>query len=133
MHEPDTPSRHVFVYGTLRRGEANDITRLHPVPCFVGLAHVPGTLYHLGGYPGLRLQGDTPVLGEVYAIEPALETVLDEIEAVYPQQSDEYRKREVRVWVASRWLVCLVYEIQPVHVLGRPVIDSGDWVLGRGA
>ena len=133
MHETASPTRHVFVYGTLRRGEANDITRLRPAPRFVGPAQVPGTLYHLGGYPGLRLQGDTPVRGEVYAIEPALEMVLDEIEAVHPQQSDEYRKREVRVWVALRWLDCLVYEIQPTHVQGRPVIDSGDWVLGRGA
>lgn len=120
--------RHVFVYGTLRRGEANDINRLLPAPRYVGQAVVSGVLYHLGAYPGVVLGPGGAVTGEVYAIEPALERVLDEIEEVFPQRRDEYFKREVRVTVGERQLDCLVYEINGEYVKDRPVIVSGDWV-----
>ena len=42
--EKPAKERHVFVYGTLRRGQANDITRLRPVPRWVGEGRVRGTL-----------------------------------------------------------------------------------------
>eukprot|EP01041_Mallomonas_annulata_P027043 gene27043-48537_t len=73
---PPRPPRCVFVYGTLRLGGSNDITRLQPAPRFVGPAQVAGVLYHLAAYPGLLLGGDQWVVGEVYAIEPALEAIL---------------------------------------------------------
>ena len=59
------PVTRVFVYGTLRRGDDNDITRLLPAPRLVGHAHVAGTLHHLGAYPGIVLGGPGRVLGEV--------------------------------------------------------------------
>lgn len=138
---PATP-RHVylFVYGTLRRGEKRGITRLQPAPQFVGLAHVPGVLYHLGGYPGLVLGGQSRVLGEVYDITPALERQLDQIEEVWPQATGEYAKREILVQLSDVGgtsgaspveLLCLVYEINPARTLGKPVIASGDWVQHR--
>jgi gamma-glutamylcyclotransferase (GGCT)/AIG2-like uncharacterized protein YtfP len=123
--------RHVFVYGTLRRGEANDINHLSPVPWFVGNGVITGVMYHLGAYPGVVLAPGGAVVGEVYVIEPALERVLDEIEEVFPQRRDEYFKREVRVTVGNRQLDCLVYEINAAYVKGRPVIASGDWVQER--
>ena len=42
------PERHVFVYGTLRRGQANDINRLLPAPRYVGQGVITGVMYHLG-------------------------------------------------------------------------------------
>jgi gamma-glutamylcyclotransferase (GGCT)/AIG2-like uncharacterized protein YtfP len=120
--------RHVFVYGTLRRGEANDIHRLLPPPRFVGQAAMAGVMYDLGAYPGVVLGSGGTVTGEVYTIEPALERVLDEIEEIYPQQRDEYFKRELRITVGNRQLDCLVYEINAAYVKGKPVIASGDWV-----
>lgn len=128
---PQVPARYVFVYGTLRRGDDNDITLRLPPPVFVAEARVAGTLYHLGGYPGLVLGGSGWVVGEVYAITEALERDLDALEAVYPQQSDEYVKREIPVAVAGRSLNCLVYEINPRYVASAPQIASGDWVKGR--
>jgi gamma-glutamylcyclotransferase (GGCT)/AIG2-like uncharacterized protein YtfP len=123
--------RHVFVYGTLRRGQANDINHLLPAPRFVGMAQISGVMHHLGAYPGVVLGPLGRVKGEVYAIEPALERVLDEIEEVFPQGKDEYFKRELPVTVGERQIDCLVYEINPVYAEGRAVIASGDWVLGR--
>lgn len=133
MTPPD--ARHVFVYGTLRRGDVRDITRLHPAPRFVGMARVAGILYDLGAYPGLVLGGAAWVHGEVYAISAALERVLDEIEEVWPQATGEYAKREVPVQLDASEntsggggeLRCLVYEINPARLAGCPVISGGDW------
>lgn len=141
---PLPPVRHVFVYGTLRRGQERDITRLQPAPRWVGYARVPGVLYHLGAYPGVVLGAPGWVQGEVYEISPELERQLDEIEEVWPQQSGEYCKREMVVrleGVAGRGqcepggqscemteeIVCIVYEIAPERIGGMPVISGGDW------
>lgn len=131
----------VFVYGTLRRGEVNDINRLRPAPRLLGHATLRGVLYDLGAYPGLQLSsskaGDrrpppfTDVAGEVYAIDAALEAVLDEIEEVFPQQSGEYLKRRCHVLLNGQSHQVLLYEIAPDRVEGRVVIEGGDWVAYR--
>jgi gamma-glutamylcyclotransferase (GGCT)/AIG2-like uncharacterized protein YtfP len=123
--------RHVFVYGTLRKGDDNDITQLQPTPKCLGQAHILGVMYHLGAYPGVVLGGVDRVLGEVYAISPELERQLDEIEALYPQQTDEYFKRWVPIMVHGRQLLCIVYEINPAYIGAAKVIADGDWVRGR--
>lgn len=128
----DTPStpvhRYVFVYGTLRRGEQRDINRLKPAPIFVADGKIKGTLYDLGSYPGVRLGGEQWVQGEVYQITPALELQLDEIEAVWPQQTGEYVRQEVAVQYAGSVLTCLVYVVSEVHTKGKVIIASGNWV-----
>lgn len=128
---PRQTQRHVFVYGTLRRGQANDINRLSPAPSYVGLAQISGVMHHLGDYPGVLLGPHGTVMGEVYAIAPELERVLDEIEEIFPQRRDEYFKRELRVTVGERQIDCLVYEVNAKYVEGKPVIVSGDWMQGR--
>lgn len=138
MPQPDTRSadandRHVFVYGTLRRGGSNDITRLAPAPRWLGEAEIAGDMYDFGHYPGVLLGGQRRVVGEVYAISAALERQLDAIEEVYPQQRDEYFRREVPVLVGTQLHTCLVYAINPAYVQARkaPLLPGGDW-LARG-
>lgn len=92
-------------------------------------------MYDLGDYPGVILTQDGPdsghdVVGEVYAIEPALERKLDEIEMLYPAQTDEYCKQEVAVAIGSRLLACLVYAINPAYVKNRRLVPGGDWLKG---
>ena len=128
--------RHVFVYGTLRQGEARDINRLLPAPRRLGTARVAGVLYHLGEYPGLLLgaAGSTgSVQGEVYEISAELERLLDEIEEVLPLQSGEYCKREqlVRVDETGDDVLCIVYEIAADRLSGMRIMADGDWVLHR--
>lgn len=148
---PETLPRHVFVYGTLRQTGSNDITRLQPAPRFIGRAVVAGVLYHLGAYPGLVLargesadacggsesnrgaevQGEllSHVQGEVYAITPALESILDEIEGLGAHPTDEYTKRDIAVTVHGQTRLCLVYEINPRYVASARAIGHGDWLL----
>lgn len=127
------PFRYVFVYGTLRQGETRDINRLLPAPRWVGRACVPGMLYDLGAYPALLLDAPGSVHGEVYEISAELESLLDEIEEVWPEQGAEYCKREraVQVERTAESIVCLVYEIAPDRIQGMPAIACGDWVRYR--
>ena len=132
MSTPPSPAtRYVFVYGTLRRGGSHDITLLAPAPRWVGTAQVAGQMYNLGAYPGLVLHAGQEqgarVQGEVYAIEPALEAVLDEIEEVFPQATGEYAKREMDVLVDEATVRCIVYEINPARTVGKPLMAGGDW------
>lgn len=158
--------RHVFVYGTLRKGEIRDINLLRPAPVWVGQGSVRGELYDLTAYPGIVLRANDAqnseshgqltgkVYGEIYAITPELELLLDEIEEVWPQQTGEYTKREVSVQLPDQtaatrsdgcnnqtvdfdgigglWLSCLLYEIALQRTVGKPLIEGGDWVA-RGS
>ena len=132
---PETSQRHVFVYGTLRRGGRNDINRLQPAPVYVGMGEVQGTLYHLDWYPGLTLGGNEAVMvvGEVYLISVELEAVLDGIEEIENGPDSEYFKREVDISVQGAPLACLVYEINPARVRGLRPIGHGDWILFHSA
>ena len=125
--------RHVFVYGTLRQGEARDINRLHPAPRRLGTARVAGMLYNLGQYPGL-LTGDVgSVHGEVYEISAELERLLDQIEEVWPQPSGEYIKRErvLRLDQTHEEIRCIVYEVSADRLADALLIAGGDWVVFR--
>jgi gamma-glutamylcyclotransferase (GGCT)/AIG2-like uncharacterized protein YtfP len=129
---PEALPRHVFVYGTLRRGGRNDINRLEPAPRYVGMGEVQGKLYHIDWYPGLTLGGEeaVTVVGEVYEISPALEVVLDHIEQIVPGDANgEYFKRELAIEVDGHPLQCLVYEVNPERVRGKHLIGHGDWIL----
>src|SRR4051812_49411316 len=94
---PEGGIRHVFVYGTLRRGGRNDINGLRPAPRYVGMGEVRGSLYHIDWYPGLTLGGEeaVTVVGEVYEVTPQLEALLDEIEQIVPGEESEYFKRDL--------------------------------------
>lgn len=133
MPDPEPPTlRHVFVYGTLRAGGSNDIRRYRPMPQWVGRGAVAGTLYDLGAYPGMALDGEGRVVGEVYSVCAEVEAALDRLEEVRDDDSGEYRRRTVRVPVTGVGDVdCLVYEIHPDRVRTAAVIDGGDWMKHR--
>ncbi|TAG24701.1 MAG: gamma-glutamylcyclotransferase [Burkholderiales bacterium] len=126
-----------FVYGTLRRGDDNDITLLKPAPKFLGQTSIAGTMYHFGGYPGVILgyekSGHGQIVGEVYEVSPELEKVLDAIEAQYPVAPDYYIKRSITLSLQAGGapVQAFVYEVNPVYTLGKPIIASGDWVKDR--
>lgn len=124
---------HVAVYGTLRAGGVNDIARLRPGTLIAGRTTLTGTLYDMGWYPGLSLQGSQQVLAEVYPLDPALEQVLDGYEGIWPQDTGEYTKRIVTVPVAlttggTQMMAVLVYEALPAAVASCPVIEAVDWL-----
>lgn len=122
---------YVFVYGTLRAGGSNDITRYCPPPQWIGRAAVAGTLYDFGGWPGLRLAGEAKVVGEVWRIDLSVVPLLDQLEGVREDGSGEYLKRCLSLVVGSQPVECLVYVINPDRLAGRPIVPSGDWIVHR--
>jgi gamma-glutamylcyclotransferase (GGCT)/AIG2-like uncharacterized protein YtfP len=126
-----------FVYGTLRRGDDNDITLLKPAPKFLGQASIAGTMYHFGEYPGVILGHENDrqeqIVGEVYEVSSELEKVLDDIEAQYPVAPDYYIKRSITLSLQDGVspVQAFVYEVNPAYTVGKPIIASGDWVKDR--
>jgi gamma-glutamylcyclotransferase (GGCT)/AIG2-like uncharacterized protein YtfP len=134
-----TGGQHVFVYGTLRRDEVNDIRRLSPPAEFVGFATVRGDLYDYGRHPGIVLNDEgSPVLGEIYRCAPELIALLDDIELNYPAIPGLYRRASRAVRCAGRMIDCIVYELTDDgrHARARfEPADLLDWVslrLARG-
>jgi gamma-glutamylcyclotransferase (GGCT)/AIG2-like uncharacterized protein YtfP len=129
--------RYVFVYGTLRAGELNDIGHAAArhwldAPRLIGTAAVNGRLYDFGTYPGLVLDAFAgPVRGDVYVVDDALVPVLDEIEEVYPGVDGLFTSREVNVAVGGGVVRCLFYPVDAQSVVGLPQIESGDWIEYR--
>lgn len=132
-----TLAMHIFVYGTLRAGEINDITRAaarhdHAAPTLVGTARVTGALYDFGDYPGLVLDAAArAVAGEVYHIEPQLLPVLDGIEEYVPNRISLFYRTEIPVHVEGKNLTCLVYPVRARDTQAMACIACDDWVLHR--
>ncbi|KMZ12858.1 hypothetical protein BHUM_00175c [Candidatus Burkholderia humilis] len=133
--------QHVFVYGTLRAGEVNDINRAAErngiaMPRWIGAAFVHGKLFDFGSYPGLVLDAQgARIRGDVYEIDDTLVLVLDEIEDVYPGVEGLFRAHRLHVDVdmqdARASLDCLIYPVSAAAVQRMPQIEGGDWVEHR--
>lgn len=127
----------VFVYGTLRAAEANDIRRVaashgFTEPRLVGFTSVRGKLYDFGHYPGLVVDdAGIPVPGEVYEIDCGLVPILDEIEEVYPGVEGLFIGRDVNLLVAGELITCRFYPVAACAVQGAAKISDGDWVAHR--
>lgn len=118
----------VFVYGTLRSGQRNDINLKTPSPLFVGMAKVKGQLYSRGWYPGIRLGGEQWVEGEVYNISPALLAQLDELEEISPEPTSEYQRVRTEVACGEHQLMCDIYELSAHFAEQSPVLNQGNWL-----
>jgi gamma-glutamylcyclotransferase (GGCT)/AIG2-like uncharacterized protein YtfP len=115
----------VFVYGTLRRGNARAMSIRFPNSRFIADAKVSGSLYDLGEYPGLLLdESNSLVIGEVYEVDDETLSKLDDIEA-----SSDYCRKQVETSGTHR-MRCWIYvpENNPELISRRTLITSGDWV-----
>ena len=100
--------RYVFIYGTLRAGEINDIgvaAARHGIaaPQFIGRAAVAGRLYDFGDYPGL-VQDEAAglVRGDVYAIEDALVPVMTGLVQIAGWMDERMQERQDGALARSR-------------------------------
>jgi gamma-glutamylcyclotransferase (GGCT)/AIG2-like uncharacterized protein YtfP len=127
----------VFIYGTLRANEINDIHCTAErsgvaEPRWLGNASVRGRLYDFGPYPGLVPDaGPDVVYGDVYAIDDVLLSVLDEIEEVYPGRPGLFLRDTLAIDLDGVPLDCVFYPIEASLAAGRARIECGDWVAHR--
>src|SRR5918992_3224321 len=103
-------SKHlVFVYGTLRRGNARSMSVRFPNSKYIADAKVTGSLYDLGAYPGLLLdESKSSVIGEVYEVDDEILKELDDFEA-----SSYYRRKQVEISLGTHRKACWIYEPDP--------------------
>lgn len=118
----------VFVYGALRSG-ASHAWRMERARLF-GQATVRGTLVKVDWYPGLVLEGETEVKGEVYEVDEETLRELDEFEGigVEDERNDEYKRVQALVRLQDGGTItCSIYEWQ-LGVESYEVVSHGDWL-----
>lgn len=110
----------VFVYGTLKRGYGNHTVMQDAEGIYITNAVIKGTMYDLGTFPGVRLEGEGKIYGEIYYVG-SQEGInrLDRLEG----HPGFYKRREID---SSAGLVN-VYEINSRYIDKLPVIVGGMW------
>jgi gamma-glutamylcyclotransferase (GGCT)/AIG2-like uncharacterized protein YtfP len=126
-------SDYVFLYGSLMRGfESHGNVGVSERAEFAGKAHCVGTLYDLGDHPGVTLEGDGRVLGEVYrAHDDGLVGDLDRFEGYYPESTEDSLYVRRLEEVVDRDLDAWVY-VYNGPTEDAEVVESGDWREYRG-
>ncbi|MFV0576388.1 MAG: gamma-glutamylcyclotransferase [Vibrio sp.] len=110
-------SQRVFVYGTLRRGESNHFLLENSE--FLGdyMTEDRFNLFSLGPYPA-AIEGNSPLIGEVYLVDDATLAKLDIVED-YPI---EYDRKLIPTSFGDAW----IYLYQDKSELTKQ-LSSGDW------
>jgi gamma-glutamylcyclotransferase (GGCT)/AIG2-like uncharacterized protein YtfP len=132
-------SIYVFVYGTLRAGEINDLTRLAarhslPTPTLLGAATAPGVLVDFGHYPGLiPTNCGRRIRGELYQVTPALLALIDKVEGYVANQPSGFIRSHTVAQTNTGTQACQYYPIDPSCRLQAITIDGDDWVAYRKA
>ncbi len=91
----------------------------------IDIGYIKGTLYSLGSFPGLKLQGNTPVKVEVYEVDNATLARLDRLEG----HPTFYTRKDAEAIVGENQdqsMEVMVYEWQGT-VRNQPLVESGDW------
>jgi gamma-glutamylcyclotransferase (GGCT)/AIG2-like uncharacterized protein YtfP len=114
----------IFVYGTLMRGEVN--AHLLAEARFLGAARTERRyeLVDLGEYPALCERGTVSVSGELYEVDEATLTLLDDLEG-HPEL---YRRAPIALEGGVE-VQCYVF-VATNRPATRRAIASGDWRKG---
>ena len=113
MEEVDVVKHQVLVYGTLRKGAENAVVL------------VPGTLYNLGWFPGIKLdRSENPssfVTCEVLEVDDDKLFTFDNYEGYDPTDPEN------SLYIREEWQGKFIYTFNK-DVQNKPVIASGNWL-----
>lgn len=120
---------HIIVYGTLMVGQ-----RAHQIlsKCeFEGTINIPGRMYDLVGFPGVKLGGpDDPTFrAELYSLPKhhlprrATLTALDR----YEGEGSLYTRKAILVTHGGRNVAAYIYEVNGSFP-DEDLVDGGDWL-----
>lgn len=118
---------HVVVYGTLMCGQSSH--KLMSQCTLAGVVKVPGTMYSLLDFPGIKLIGDTPCRAEIYALpriiikRRLILRRMDEYEGVPAL----YTRRIVDVIHKGETVPAFIYEVNGEYE-ASDIIPSGNWL-----
>lgn len=116
----------VLTYGSLRKGFHNH--GLLGMSKFLGMTDVPGKMYSLGSFPGVRLDEPGSVKCEVYEVDDLTLKRLDKLEGYRDKMSrtNFYDRLPVRFSLDGESRIGEIYQINE-HYTDREVVPSGDW------
>ena len=110
----------VAVYGSLRKGLHNHCV-LEDSPLLGTFVSKPEwTMLSLGSFPALVPGGDTPIVMEVYEVDPEVFASLDMLEG-YPSF---YDRETIETPMGDAW----VYFLADAEGYGNTIVPSGDWM-----
>ena len=113
----------IAVYGSLRQGFGNH--RLLKDSKYLGSFNSKPefNLYSLGGFPGLKTDGKTSVVMEVYEITDEVAKNVDNLEGYDPNRKSTFYDK---INIETPYGVAGVY-IYVDHISEKRLIASGDW------
>lgn len=120
--------RKVLVYGSLKRG-FNNHNEFLGGSALLGKTLVPGRMYNLGAFPGIRLDQSGSIACEVYEVNDLIVKHLDRLEGFHKQGSEDnfYDRVPVRFLLDEEPMTGEIYEVNKRFLHGKPVIESGEW------
>jgi len=82
------------------------------------------TLHSLGSFPGLKTNGNTPVVMEVYGVDENTLKRLNQLEGYYPGEKATFYDR---IEINTPWGKAFTYiYVNPLSK--ESIVESGDWV-----
>jgi gamma-glutamylcyclotransferase (GGCT)/AIG2-like uncharacterized protein YtfP len=114
----------IAVYGTLRKQHGNHDHFLRNAEYMGTFKSEPVyTMYSLGGYPGLKENGTTSIVLEVYAVTAAEAAKVDGLEGYHSDRTPTFYDKKS---ISTPWGEAGIY-IFVNNCSGYRVIESGDW------
>ena len=115
----------VSVYGSLRFGMSNHQYYLSTSEYKGTFSTEPEyTLHSLQWYPGLKLNGNTSVVMEVYEVDEETLKNLNRLEGYYPGEKSTFYDR---IEINTPWGKAFTY-IYVNKLSKESIVESGDWV-----
>ena len=107
----------LFAYGTLKRGFHNNSYLQDSEYLGRHTTHAGYSMYDFGGYPAVTEKGGHAISGEIYRIEVAHLSAIDELEW-YP----DFYQRTLDTKFGEAWM----YVVQTELCTGKPLLP-GNW------
>ena len=115
----------VAVYGSLRRGMGNHQYYLSSSEYKGTFSTEPEyTLHSLSYYPGLKLDGNTSIVMEVYEVNEETLKNLNRLEGYHPGETSTFYDR---IEINTPWGRAFTY-IYVNKLSKESIVESGDWV-----
>ena len=124
----ELPSRLLFVYGSLRKGEENAMASLlHGHARYLGRGTIRARLYGISWYCGAVASDDVDdvVPGDVFELAPA--TAGDILATLDEYEGADFERRNVDVAMADETRVAADAYLYAASVAGLSWIAHGDW------
>ena len=115
----------VAVYGSLRKKQSNYEYHLSNSTYKGTFTTEPEyTMHSLSYYPGLKLNGNTSIVMEVYEVDEETLKTLNRLEGYYPGEKSTFYDR---IEIDTPWGKAFTY-IYVNELSKDSIVESGDWV-----